>query len=294
MQKAISLALLLLFCLGIGKGLHHVRHGFNPRRIQNESKTSLHLNEETKQILSQPFRYLGRGRQCFAFVSEDDRYVLKLLRTDIYYPSFWMRAFPCSFSQKIQKNRFNRFEFVTNSFILAVNKLKKQTGSIALHLGTLKQPHLSFISDHTHKASPEITLIDSIGCTYHLPLETTSFALQYKHPIWAQEFLKAVQNKDSQTASKLLEALLDNVVERGKKGILNRDRSFLRNYGFDGESAYQIDLGSFFVNDQFDPSTTFHKSVCDSIDPVQEWLSQVAPDLLNDFNQKLHSKLLMN
>src|SRR5579872_1804949 len=35
-----------------------------------------------KRILSQPFRYLDRGSQCYVFVSEDDQFVVKLFRFD--------------------------------------------------------------------------------------------------------------------------------------------------------------------------------------------------------------------
>ncbi len=284
MRKIITLTLLLFSSLTIGQGLHTIRYGFTPRRIQNAPNVHLHLTEETKQILSKPFKYLGRGRQCFAFVSSDDRYVLKILRTDIYYPSFWMRVFPFPFAQKMQQNRLSRFAFIKKSFTLASSELKNQTGTMELHLGELKHPHFSITP--ANAKTTELTLIDATGYTYHLPLETTSFALQSKHPIWSKEFLKAVQNKELEKAKTILESLLKNIVERGEKGILNKDRSFLRNYGFDGKTTYQIDLGSFFVNPTLDPSFACQKSVYDSLDPIQGWLSEVAPDLLTYFHAK--------
>lgn len=298
MQRILSFTILVLFCLSIGKGVYYVRHGFNPRRIQNAT-VPVNLDAKTKQILSQPFRYLGRGRQCFAFVSSDGNYVLKLLRMDIYYPSFWIRAQPLSsLYQKTKAFRLRRYEFVKKSFLLACNQLKQETGSIALHLGELKRPHFPLPSEPHPETSQmkisslQLTLIDSLGVIHHLPIEMATFALQYKHPSWTQEFLKALQGNDRQKAKKILNALLMNVIERGKKGILNKDQSFLRNYGFDGETAYQIDLGSFFVSREFDLPITFRKSVCDSIEPVQRWLSQIAPDLVDDFNENLNSMLL--
>lgn len=278
MKKGILLLLLLLFCAGVGKGLYFLKGGFSPRRIHPlNHRVSDNWNEEVNQALGQPFHYIGRGRQCFAFASQDGKYVLKLPRTDIYKTPFWARVLPVAeYREKLEADHCKMEAFILESFRLSFEELQSQTGLLALHLGQ---------SDRKGK---KLTLIDAMGYTHHLPLEKTSFVLQYKQPLLMKAFSSALAQGNRKEAEKILSALLDVIVERGKKGILNRDRSFLCNYGFDGKKAYQIDVGSFFRTECKDP---FRKSVYDSIDPIQEYLSKIDPQMLEYFNQQLTTRI---
>jgi hypothetical protein len=82
-------ALFGLLCIfGVCRLAHHTTEGFRISKIQNntfentEFQTLSFSQEEekrAKEILSQPFTYLARGKQSFVFVSEDQKTVLKLL-----------------------------------------------------------------------------------------------------------------------------------------------------------------------------------------------------------------------
>src|SRR5690349_24802821 len=39
---------------------------------------------EVSTALSQPYRYLGGGGQCFSFVSSDNRYVIKFFKQSVF------------------------------------------------------------------------------------------------------------------------------------------------------------------------------------------------------------------
>lgn len=281
MKKCLALAFLIVFGACVGQCLYYAKDGFTIRRIH----TLTHLireefSDEAKRALNQPFRYLGRGRQCFAFESEDGKYVLKFPRTDIYKTPLWAKALPVSqYRQKLEKNHKAREEFILNSFRISFHELGEQTGLLALHLG------------QSPPSSQSLHVIDALGCSYHLKLWATPFALQIKRPLLMQEFIKAIDAKREEQAKQILDALLVVIKERAEKGILNRDRSFLRNYGFDGERAYQIDVGSFFKRPDLEPAARYEKSLRDSVDPIQEWLSQNAPEMLSYLNGKLEEFL---
>jgi len=271
MKKVFLVLLLLIFCAGTGKGLYFLKNGFSPRRICSfnfyEEKT---LSNQVEEILSQPFHYLGRGRQCFAFSSEDGKYVLKLPRTDIYKLPFWAKVLPLSnLRKRMEADRTERREFILKSFQIASEQLKDQTGIIAHHLG------------YSAPQNKKISLVDNLGVKHTLPLEKISFILQYKQPMLIPQFLSALSDGNEENAKKILKALVNTITERGKKGILNRDRSFLRNYGYDGEKAYQIDIGSFYIRDCTDP---YQKSVLDSIAPIDERLSEKSPQMVYYLN----------
>jgi hypothetical protein len=281
MKRLIFLVFLLAFCAGVGKGLYYFKKGFSPRRIHSlEKVVAENWDQEASEALSQTFHYIGRGRQCFAFASEDGKYVVKLPRTDIYKIPLWARALSTeSYREQLRADRAEREEFILNSIQIAFEELKNQTALLAVHLG------------QSASKGKKLTLIDAIGCKHQLPLEKTSFVLQYKHPILMKAFQEALQKGDRKEAERILDAFIATVFERGEKGILNRDRSFLRNYGFDGERAYQIDVGSFFRKEELGQKEAFQKSVCDSMDAVKEWLAKTDPDMLQIFSHKLEKEL---
>ena len=66
----------------------------------------------------------------------------------------------------------------------------------------------------------------------------------------------------------------------------------MKNYGFNGQTAYQIDVGSFFYAEGMDPKTSFQKSVRDSMDPVQEWLAQIDPQMLQFLHEKIEESMV--
>lgn len=277
MKKILPLLVLLFVSICAGKALHFLKDGFSPRRIHSlPYAVEENFNDEAQKALQQTFRYIGRGRQCFAFASEDGKYVLKFPRTDIYKTPFWACALPVStYRKRLEADHRKRETFILNSFKISYDELKEQTGLLAIHLG------------QSFSTGQWLTLIDAAHCKHRLPLESTSFVLQYKRPILMKAFSEALQKKDVRQAEKVLDALLTAIVERASHGILNRDRSFLRNYGFDGEKAYQIDVGSFFKNPHLPPNEAYQKSIRDSVDPVREWLSQYSPEMIPYLNQKL-------
>ncbi|HSX25817.1 MAG TPA: hypothetical protein VLE89_02275 [Chlamydiales bacterium] len=279
MKRLLVLTILVLFCLGTGKGIYWARKGFSVRRVQPlERETVVAWNEEADRALDQKFHYLSRGRQCFAFASEDGKYVLKLPRTDIYEIPLWARALPVSLKrEQICANRKRIETYLFSSFQISFEELKEQTGMIALHLG------------QTAPEGKQLTLVDRLGCAFHLPMEKTSFVLQHKYPILIRSFLSALEQGNRKEGERILEALVDVVVERGSKGILNRDGSFLRNYGYDGQKAYQIDIGSFFHNENLEEEEAFRKSIRDTMNPIRFWLGKTDPEMLQFLENKLAS-----
>lgn len=277
MKKISRLFLIIAFCVLVGQGIYFLRDGFNPRKLARFKTTNTApLSKEVGQILSQPFYFLGKGRQCFAFASKDGKYVLKCPRTNIYKLPFWTRVLPvASYRDKLKWDKNKRQKFVFESFRLAEEELQDETGTIAAHLGI------------TEGISKSIAIVDPLGMRHNLPMGKTIFILQHKQPLWTPAFLKAQRCQNTEEQRRLLNALVDIVIQRAKKGMLNRDRSFLRNYGFDGTRAYQIDVGDFFQLKDWDPSQVFQKAVRDSLAPVQEWLAEVDPPMLEVLNERL-------
>ncbi len=275
LKKTIGLFLLCGFVLFTGKGIYLLRDGWSPRKIAPFSfPSSQGISPEVASLLSQNFHYLGRGRQCFAFASEDGEYVLKFPRTDIYTLSFGLRTLPLwQYREKVERAKRKKQAFVLESFRIAKEELAEETQTIAIHLGKTISPSPSI-------RKQQLTCIDSLGIPHHFSLEDTSFILQYRKPLWDSLFLQARQEGNREEQIKLLHALVDLLKARGRKGVLNRDDAFLKNYAFDGEKAYQIDVGDFFHLPEADRDYLLQKSVQDSLVTVKEWIAKKDPLLL--------------
>lgn len=267
MKRLIALILVSLF---LGERLYHLREGFSRRRIFPITQPVVESwSADTEKLLSQPFHYLGRGRQCFAFASLDGKYVLKIIRTDIYQTPFWARLLPAgSYRKKIEAEHKTRKQAILDSFALSFNELKEETALIAIHVGT---------SGSKEKI---LTLIDRLGVKYTLPLATTPFLLQHKKPMLMEAFETALKNGDFEKGEKILSSLLSVIAQRAEKGILNRDPSFLRNYGYEDEKAYQIDLGSFYKDPNLKKESAYKKSILSSVKKIEQWLNDHAPQML--------------
>lgn len=268
LKKTAAFILLLLFCCAVGKSWHYLKDGFSIGRINlgfSQTRAAPFFDPELKEAFCQKYFYLSRGRQCYAFASEDGRYVLKFPRSDSYKVPFWLRA--CSFSFLDSRRELcfqakkNRLNWLMTSFSLAHSDLKKETALLYLHLCP------------TNHLKARVFIQDPLGRSYSLDLDQTAFALQEKKPLLIPLFQERLNRGDREGAKLLLEAFMDVVSIRAKKGIFNKDGSFLRNFGFDGQRAIQVDIGDFYRPNEKDLGFVF--SFQQTMGHVVQWLGQV-------------------
>lgn len=284
LKKIGAFFFLVLFCCVIGKAWHYSKDGFSIRRINldfAQTRETSFFDPEFAQAFSQKYVYLSRGRQCYAFASEDGRYVLKFPRSDSYKVPLWLRA--CSFSFLDRKRELcfaakkNRLNWLINSFSLAYSDLKEETALLYLHLSP------------TQYLKGSVPIQDSLGRIYYLDLDKTAFALQEKKPLLMPLFQERLKSGDREGAKFLLEAFMDLVSIRAKKGIFNKDGSFLRNFGFDGRRAIQIDIGDFYRPNERDPCFSF--SFQQTTGHVEKWLAEVDPEMQSWFKMRVFERV---
>jgi hypothetical protein len=281
MKKLLSILFLILLSLAFGKLVYKISDGVSTRRfLATDRIIDWQPSAEIEKILEMPFYYLGRGRQCFAFETKDQKYVLKLPRTDIYSMPFLLEALPFQ-TKRDAKKVYNteKERLIYESFELASNELKEETATIATHLGKSICEN-KFLKIHT-----------KAGIRYELALDQTCFALQEKKNLLIPQLQACMQNKEKDKAKEILLALLQNIVHRAKLNIFNRDRSFLKNYSYENKKAYQIDIGSFYRSTYIDPELIVEKSARDSLEPIQQWLQAQDTELYQFFNLEIEKAL---
>ncbi|MBF8262349.1 MAG: hypothetical protein HW387_14 [Parachlamydiales bacterium] len=286
LRKLIILSILVLLVMAAGRIWYISRDGFSVNRIHfplsKESGGDEAKENEISPLLSAPYRYLGRGRQCYVFASADDRYVIKIPRFDRYTLPFFWRAMPdfChSIKHSIWAGRQDRLRFTLQSFRIAAQDLPEETAVVYLHL-------------HQTRSLPEhFEIRDRLNRSFDLNLNRTPFILQKKRSLMMPLVLKALSNNDRTVAQEMLSAFLDVIEARARKGIFNRDPSFLKNFGWDGSKSTQIDIGSFWRKSNLTPDAAYWLSLREGSARVQEWLAETDQEMLDYYNSQLEMRL---
>lgn len=199
---------------------------------------SLDKRSEIDAILSQSFTFLDSGGQCYAFVSQDGKTILKLFKHHhIRMWNFLNRiTFPHLLHASIQallEKKIHQSPQFFESCTIAYKHFKERSALIYLHL------------NKTRYFKKKLSIIDKLGITHLIDLDTTDFALQKRVELSHYKFKTLIQNHDLDSAKACIDSTIALIIERCQKGIVDRDPNMRRNIGFLGTKAVEIDLGSF-------------------------------------------------
>jgi hypothetical protein len=193
---------------------------------------------DLKKIARQPFQYIGHGAQAVAFVSEDERYVLKFFlkrsmhgkkRYPIPKPTHWIASHRKKrYARRTQLYQQSLFKAMKN-YSDAFEKLKKHTGLIALHLNADKGD------------LPTVRLLDQYQKEHQIDLNRASFVMQKKAQPVNEKFAQ-LSGTEKVQALVLLEEYFEM---RAREGFHDSDKELMieSNYGFLGDTFIQHDVG---------------------------------------------------
>jgi hypothetical protein len=172
-----------------------------------------------KLPFNQPYDFLGKGAQFYAFGSRDGQYVLKLFKTHHGF-----------FAGKQTKEK--RRSRIARSTTLAVTKLQHETGILALHLQK---------TDHLYGS---VLLHDRLHIAHPLCLDDVIFVLQKRAETAEARLRGQLDSGNIAAAKRAIAALVNLAGYTSSLGVKNKDLHLLRNSGFVGEEALLIDIGS--------------------------------------------------
>lgn len=203
------------------------------------------------EIVTQPFSYLGKGKQCYVFVSEDQKYVLKLFKGDFSKIQIgqeikkWIKKK----SGKRFKESIPRKERLYRSFdscALCFAKAPLQTGLVYVHLNPKSG------------AIKPIKIKDRFGFTHQIDPAKYRFIIQKK----ADPIYLVMNEENLQKFNNLLDEL-------GELGFYNLDRTWKGNFGLVDDRAIQMDVGDIvFLPERSKENAAHFKAA------FQHWLSK--------------------
>lgn len=260
--------------------------GFCVEKIQGSIPDSEEWNIDSLfqhvdlSCLDQPFYFLEKGGQAYAFISKDKNYVIKFLKFRKINPSFSVKllsTLPCFQKQYLKKllRLRKRIAKECKSYQIACEELTKESGLIFARLQK-KYPLKRYV-----------TVIDKIGVTRRVYLNQVVCLVQKKASLIYPGLSQIIQIHGEKGAQIVIDNLIEFFVQRGKKGILDLDPKINKNLGLVGTQAMQIDLGRLCRDSNQKNPRIVYQEIKKIIIPLQEWLNLHHPSLAVYLSQHL-------
>jgi hypothetical protein len=288
-QRACLFFLLGILLYFLSDWYRKATDGFSIARITSQFPEGIIWKDSTlttaniphlgTDALDQPYRYLGSGGQCFAFVSQDNRYVIKFFKTRfVKFGSLTFQTLPffpeAARKRKIEKALFKlRRDFT--SYIIASDDLKEETGVLYIHL------------NKTTDLNKKLRITDKLGIKRTLELDRFEFAIQGRAELAYPYIDSLIQKKELDKAKAALCSLIDISLARCKKGIYDEDAKIERNFGFLDDKPIFIDIGRFVKDPSREDRTVYRKDLRNIVYQLRLWIQSNHPDLVLYFNEAL-------
>lgn len=241
MVKKVIIVLCLLVFVGCmseqGFAIRKITSTHAPNPKWDVEEISGDKLEEVQNLFDQPFYYLAKGCQSYAFVSADGSTVLKFFRQRRLGRHNWQNAIPLphslmkGYAKKYEEGLQQR-EKEFSGFKEAYEDLRDETGLVYLHLNRTHELLNRKVTLHYKKKRVDIIDIDRF-----------EFVLQKRAVMGFEHLNNLMKNGETKRAINSICSFLDLTIKRCKKGYADGDLQFYKNFGFIGDKAIEIDIG---------------------------------------------------
>ncbi len=228
------------------------------------------LEKEALEALSQPYCYLAKGKQAYAFLSKDEKWVLKFFNQKYFRLPFWARAFP-----KEKTKREKRRKFYLESYQIASKWLKEETGIVYLHQG----PSLSPL--------PTIAATDRKGRSHQIDLNTVPFVLQRR----ADPLYPALQELSSKELDLAIGQFLTIIASRIEHKIGDGDHEVESNFGWRKGQVVHLDPGRLYFNEALWSPEKLKYEWWSATHRFRKWLEENYPEKIALFDRGIETKI---
>jgi len=243
--------------------------------LSEEQKNALRL------LLAQKFYYLGSGGQCYAFVSEDQKIVIKFFKHHLRRVPWLIDRLPLpefldQMRIKQSKKRESKLLRDFNSYKIAYETLKDETGLLFVHL------------NKTQNRNQELVIVDKIGIEHRLQLDELEFVVQKKAELAYPYIDHLMKEKQLPKAKEAIDQICALIIARCKKGVFDEDPRIHRNLGFVNGKAQLIDVGRLKRDATRASPAIFKEDLQKITARMQGWLEQKHPELASYLEERLH------
>jgi hypothetical protein len=283
----VSLAVLVIFAGGL-RTYFRLTDDFRLANIQYEQPYRKEWEIESKKnlttILNQPYSYIGKGSQSYAFASADGNYVLKFFKYKHLRPHWLLETVSSlpyfkEYREKQLKRKGRKLEHLFAGYHLAWTTLREESGLEFIHL------------NQTVDSYPEVILYDKIGLKRTVDLDSVVFIVQKKAQTTRAVIDALLTQGDVATAKLRLRQILTLYASEYRRGIYDMDHGVMHNTGFVGESPIHLDIGKLTREPKtLDPTfrrADIQKVVARMMAWIKESYPEYAQEIMNDINLTL-------
>lgn len=236
--------------------------GLTPNKIASTTaEPSVEASLEAKKVLLQPFHYLGKGRQCFVFASQDDRYVLKFFNRT-YFEMPW---YAWAFGEKERFKREKRRLFFETSYPLAWKELGEEI--LYVHVG--KSADLPFIQ-----------VVGPASFSFPINLNETAFVLQRKGEPFYVGLQEIYQKEGILGLKREINAFVSQIQLRIQKQIADDDSDVEHNWGYIDGKIVHLDPGRLYFDPSLGESQRKEREWNTATRHFFRWLAKSYPEVL--------------
>lgn len=278
---------LVVYFLALGQLNRHFSHAndrFSLRDIYPIAYDAKMWDVSTERtdidaILSQPFHYLRHGAQMFAFVSADDKYVLKFHRYPFHMRRYnWLKH---PFKKTRKERNIQRFAYHMTNYKACYETLQAETGCIWLQLNP------------EQGLNKEVRLIDKMGNHYTLPLKGVTCILQHRAQLIYPTLQTYLAEGQIENGKQAITHILELFMHTCKKGYVNTDSMLSSNIGLLPDRAIHIDMGDLSRSEGIGQPEQIKAYLAEVTEPLRNWLEAHSSALLAHYDAELARLLLI-
>lgn len=235
---------------------------------------------DIRAILQQPFSYLGKGGQAYAFVSQDGQYVLKFFKYRHVRTRPWIDAMAFIpavdvYRQKRIARKQKQLESAYGSWKLAFDELQEETGLVYVHL------------NRTDGWLPTVQLIDKLGFSHQVDLDEVEFLMQRRVDMLEPSLEQMIERGQLGSAQRLIDRVLALLQRDYERGYSDRDPCMMRNTGVCQGKPLHVDVGQIGRHEPVTDQEILAKKLFTKTTELREWLTVHSSELAQYLDEKL-------
>jgi len=282
-KAALKIVIFISLFIATERYCHKKTHGFRLWKIHSDLPYNpfMEVKEDVEQmrpILAQPYHFLDSGGECYAFLSEDGQYVLKFFKHHHMQLNSWIDPILPQWELDRRQMRYHRF---FKSCKLAYEHFQEETGLIFVHL------------TKSQNLKTKLKIFDPNHIAHLVDLDQLEFTIQKKVTMAKPLLSSLAEAEELEQAKARLDSLLHLIVSRCKAGISDHDAQ-LRNFGFLGTDAVEVDLGSFSPDDSLKSAVGIKRTILHETTKMRKWIKNTYPELEMHLDEKIKEFLKGN
>ena len=160
-----------------------------------------------------------------------------------------------------------------------MTELKEQTGMVWAHL------------NKTNNLQKQIIITDRMGRCFQIDLDNYEFLIQKKAEKIHDRISFLMKNQQESKARSLIHHLIESLIIRSKKSIIDDDPILDKNFGCIDDKALFIDVGRFRKNNQISSPLVYIKDIYRITAPFRQWLELEYPQLTKDLEETIEAAI---